>query len=165
MTAVRTRPCIRWRFAPLERHSVQPSRQLSAVIRPMAGSDRCITAAANFCEDVISQMEAVQRAREDDLHSDPVSAPISASCCQEKEMNAHVPSGVTTCARLLAGWNGGRCGMREAQNRSDLKVACNGRGLWPAIADDDDIYLKHMFLTCTKHIIINTFTMQIIVTF
>ncbi|CAB3235600.1 unnamed protein product [Arctia plantaginis] len=43
---------------------------LPAVIRSMAGSDSCFTAVATFCEEVISQKEAAEKAREDDLHSD-----------------------------------------------------------------------------------------------
>ncbi|CAB3227751.1 unnamed protein product [Arctia plantaginis] len=45
---------------------------LPAVVRSMAGSDSCFIAVATFCEEVISQKEAAEKAREDDLHSDPI---------------------------------------------------------------------------------------------
>ncbi|CAH2104694.1 unnamed protein product [Euphydryas editha] len=45
---------------------------LSAVARAMVGGDRAWTAVANFCENVILQKEAAERAREDSLLWDPI---------------------------------------------------------------------------------------------
>lgn len=45
---------------------------LPTVVRAMVDSDRKWGAVATFCEDVISQKEAAERVRENDIHADPI---------------------------------------------------------------------------------------------